>query len=67
VGPKVARCALLYGFGHGDALPVDVRIGRVLDCHFPKGFPEELADCAGLVQQFLFEYARHCPGALDPQ
>ncbi|MBR5559596.1 MAG: DNA-3-methyladenine glycosylase 2 family protein [Oscillospiraceae bacterium] len=67
VGPKVARCALLYGFGHSDALPVDVWIRRVLDCHFPHGFPAELADCAGLIQQFLFEYARHCPGALDPQ
>jgi len=67
VGPKVARCALLYGFGHGDALPVDVWIGRVLDCHFPTGFPAELADCAGLVQQFLFKYARHCPSALTPQ
>lgn len=66
VGPKVARCALLYGFGHSDALPVDVWIGRVLDCHFPDGFPAELADCAGLVQQFLFEYARHCPNALTP-
>lgn len=66
VGPKVARCALLYGFGHADALPVDVWIGRVLACHFPGGFPAELGDCAGLVQQFLFEYARHCPGALEP-
>ncbi len=64
VGPKVARCALLYGFGHADALPVDVWIGRILECHFPQGFPQELADCAGLVQQFLFEFARHCPDAL---
>ncbi len=67
VGPKVARCALLYGFGHADALPVDVWIGRVLQHHFPGGFPAQLADCAGLVQQFLFEYARHCPTAFDPQ
>ena len=67
VGPKVARCALLYGFGHSDALPVDVWIKRVLTCHFPNGFPAELADCAGLVQQFMFEHARHCPGALQPE
>jgi len=66
VGPKVARCALLYGFGHADALPVDVWIGRILGCHFPDGFPEELSDCAGLVQQFMFEYVRHCPDALSP-
>ncbi len=66
VGPKVARCALLYGFGHADALPVDVWIGRILDCHFPDGFPTELSDCAGLVQQFMFEYVRHCPDALNP-
>ena len=66
VGPKVARCALLYGFGHCDALPVDVWIGRILACHFPNGFPRELDDCAGLVQQFMFEYVRHCPEALTP-
>jgi len=65
VGPKVASCALLYGFGHCDALPVDVWIRRGLDTLLPGGFPPELADCAGLVQQFLFEYVRRCPGALD--
>lgn len=65
VGPKVARCALLYGFGHSDALPVDVWINRAMQQFFPEGFPGELRDCGGLVQQFLFEYVRHCPGALD--
>lgn len=64
VGPKVARCALLYGFGHDDALPVDVWIDRALRQFFPQGFPCELEDCAGVVQQFLFEYVRHCPDAL---
>ena len=57
VGPKVAECALLYGFHRLDAFPVDTWIKKVLARYYPGGFP----DCGGyegLAQQFLFHYIR---------
>lgn len=60
VGPKVAACALLFGFGHTEAFPVDVWIKRVLAVHFPNGFPlDTLGDAAGIAQQYLFYYGRY--------
>lgn len=60
VGPKVAACALLFGFGHTEAFPVDVWIKRVLTVHFPDGFPlDALGDAAGIAQQYLFYYGRY--------
>lgn len=61
VGPKVAECALLYGCGRIECFPVDVWIRRVLACLYPKGFPQEFKNFAGIAQQFLFYYARCCP------
>lgn len=65
VGPKVADCALLYGFGRVECYPRDVWIKRA-DSLFPGGFPPEFADVAGLAQQYLFHYCRTCPGAFSP-
>ena len=31
VGPKVADCVALFGYGHLEAFPVDVRISHVMD------------------------------------
>lgn len=58
VGPKVAECALLYGFGRVERYPLDVWMKRVMASLYPDGFPEELSDVAGIAQQFLFHYAR---------
>lgn len=58
VGPKVAECALLYGFGRVECFPMDVWMKRVMSSLYPAGFPEELCDVAGIAQQFLFHYAR---------
>ena len=58
VGPKVADCVLLYGFGRVERYPLDVWMKRVMAEYYPKGFPEKLADTAGIAQQFLFHYAR---------
>lgn len=63
VGPKVAECALLYGFGRAECFPVDVWIRRVLSCLYPGGFPQKFAPVAGIAQQYLFSYARLCPEA----
>ena len=58
VGPKVADCVLLYGFGRVERYPLDVWMKRVMASYYPNGFPEELMDTAGIVQQFLFHYIR---------
>jgi 3-methyladenine DNA glycosylase/8-oxoguanine DNA glycosylase len=69
VGPKVADCILLYGFGMGEAFPVDVWIKRIIEhLYFPgeeltpqsaREFGMEHYDkLAGYVQLYLFHYAR---------
>ena len=59
VGPKVAACALLFGFGKGEAFPEDVWIKRSL-LRFPDGFsPAVFGKNAGLAQQYLFYYERY--------
>lgn len=69
VGPKVADCILLYGFGRYEAFPVDVWIKRII-CHLyfdgkNVAVPEirlfgmeEFGKYAGYVQLYLFHYAR---------
>ncbi len=55
VGPKVAACALLFGFGRTDAFPVDVWMKRALAERFPEGFDASaLGPWAGYAQQCLF-------------
>jgi N-glycosylase/DNA lyase len=63
VGPKVAACSLLFGFGKYDAFPVDVWIRRVMEKYFAPGFePSELGPYAGIAQQYLFYYERYLGG-----
>lgn len=57
VGPKVAECVLLFGFGRLDAFPVDVHIGRALRL-FPAGLPAFAQPYAGVAQQYLFHWMR---------
>lgn len=65
VGVKVAECALLYGFGRAECVPVDVWIARALETLYPGGMPPEIASVAGLGQQYLFHYVRNCESALQ--
>ena len=58
VGPKVADCVLLFGFGRVERFPLDVWMKRVMAEYYPNGFPVELADTAGIAQQFLFHFVR---------
>lgn len=69
VGPKVADCILLYGFGRTDAFPVDVWIKRIISKLYFRGEDvpvkkirsfgmEEFGKYAGYVQLYLFHYAR---------
>ena len=59
VGPKVADCVLLFGFGRVEICPMDVWMKRVMSSMYPEGFPEELRPTAGIAQQYLFHYARN--------
>ena len=63
VGPKVASCALLFGFGRLDSFPIDVWIKKVISKYFSadgESFsPEALGRYAGVAQQYLFYYERY--------
>lgn len=60
VGPKVAACALLFGFGKLDAFPIDVWIKKVMAKYFDADFdPANLGRYAGVAQQYLFYYERY--------
>lgn len=61
VGPKVAECALLYGFGRLECFPVDVWIRRALQTEFTGGTALIGSRYAGVAQQYIFEYIRRNP------
>ena len=65
VGPKVASCALLFGFYKLDAFPVDVWVKRVLSDFYPNGLPECTKGIEGIAQQYLFHYIRKLHGKVD--
>ena len=57
VGSKVADCICLFGLHELDAFPVDTHILKVLQAHYPKGFPFEIyLGFAGVLQQYIFYY-----------
>ena len=58
VGPKVADCVLLFGYGRIEAFPRDVWIKRAMEKLFDGRLPEEAKGYEGIVQQYLFHYAR---------
>lgn len=69
VGPKVADCVLLFGYGKYDAFPIDTWIKKVLIDHYnlkPPHSMRELQSFAerhfgenrGYAQQFLFQWGR---------
>jgi N-glycosylase/DNA lyase len=58
VGPKVAECALLFGFYRTEAFPVDVWVRRVMENWYPNGLPDCTKGVEGIAQQYLFHYIR---------
>ncbi len=58
VGPKVADCALLFSHGHIEAFPKDVWIKRAMEKLFDGELPKEAQKYAGIIQQYIFFYAR---------
>ncbi len=65
VGPKVADCALLFGFYRLDSFPMDVWMKRAMTTLYPNGLPEKLLPYRGIAQQYLFHYARMHPELFD--
>ncbi len=59
VGPKVCDCALLFAFARIEAFPIDVWIKRALNEMFGGELPEVANGYAGIVQQYIFHYARN--------
>lgn len=59
VGPKVAECTLLYGFGKKEAFPIDVWVKRILSELYPEGLPECIKGSEGVAQQYLFHWRRN--------
>lgn len=58
VGVKVASCVALFGYHRLDASPVDVWMDRVIQQVYGGTFPACYRACAGVLQQYLFYYAR---------
>ena len=58
VGIKVASCAALFGYHRLDTVPVDVWMKRVIDTVYNGSLPEEYKPYAGVLQQYMFNYAR---------
>lgn len=60
VGPKVASCVALFGFGCLDAFPIDVWIKRAIDEYFDGNLDHtSFGRYAGIAQQYIFHYARN--------
>lgn len=59
IGPKVAACTALFGFGKNDAFPIDVWMKKVISKYYPGGLNRsDLGEYAGIAQQYLFYYER---------
>lgn len=65
VGPKVADCALLFSHKHIEAFPKDVWIKRAMEVLFGGELPTEAIPYAGIVQQYIFFYARETKLQID--
>ncbi|MBQ8159331.1 MAG: hypothetical protein IJ083_01165 [Clostridia bacterium] len=60
VGTKVASCVALFGLHQLNVFPMDVWIRRVLQEHYPDGFPfDNYSPYCGVYQQYLFAHARN--------
>jgi N-glycosylase/DNA lyase len=58
VGPKVADCTLLFGFGRLSVFPTDVWIGRAMAEMFSGKSHEIFGEYAGIAQQYIFHFKR---------
>lgn len=57
-GIKVASCAALFGFHRIAVCPQDVWMNRILQEVYHGSWPEAYAPVLGILQQYMFHYAR---------
>lgn len=67
VGPKVADCILLFGYGRKDVFPVDTWMHQMYEKHYEKcenrekirqNLTAEFGELSGFAQQYLFFFTR---------
>ncbi|MDR1479067.1 MAG: hypothetical protein LBJ00_09000 [Planctomycetaceae bacterium] len=58
VGPKVANCVLLFGFGKLDAFPIDTWIARAAKYYDNNLNAARFGKYAGIAQEYIFYYIR---------
>lgn len=57
IGRKVADCICLFGLYHTEAFPMDTHVKRIVEKHYPEGFPAgKYPGYAGILQQYMFYY-----------
>ncbi len=69
VGPKVADCVILFGFGRGDSFPVDTWMEKIYREDFcgplhdrreiSRYFVSEFGEYSGVFQQYMFHLKRN--------
>ena len=74
VGPKVADCILLFGYGRKDVFPVDTWIAKMYNKYYEpienreeirKRLTHQFGDLSGYAQQYLFYFMRSYVGNND--
>lgn len=67
VGPKVADCILLFGYGRGESFPVDTWIHQMYNKYYPhldnrnqirENLVKQFGGLSGYAQQYLFYFQR---------
>lgn len=58
IGPKVASCILIFGYGRKDGFPIDVWMKRILEKYYKGVSLDYFSPYKALSQQYLFSYAR---------
>lgn len=58
VGIKVASCVMLFAYHDLSICPIDVWMKRVIDKNYGGSFPKAYERYAGVIQQYLFNYAK---------
>ena len=58
IGPKVASCILIFGYGRREGFPIDVWMRKILDKYYKGVDISYFAPYQALSQQYLFSYAR---------
>ncbi len=58
IGPKVASCILIFGYGRREGFPIDVWMKKILSKYYSGVSTDYFAPYQALSQQYLFSYAR---------